>query len=955
MPLSQARQVASVSRFVTGGHLQGGSLWMGQNALREHFDGSGNLIGAAAEEGSALDKTWRLRGTLGAGGGFTKSGGNLVYPTAAVVTNWGALNDLGLGADGVAARRFLSTSVQWSATPGSDKPIIIGFLLPSGAGATTVTGTEAAVTGAWGWWTVGWTLTLKPITAGTTTIQGSLYKDGVEVATIATAGSAEATQYSDITIIWEGEGTVGSPRRIRVYNGTQNRLDHTDTADSVSRGASVGLGFRYSALDPRTSAPTLGDLHVGRSPQGYINEGTFTGGTDGPAESFRPTTGLAPVDAGASFQVNVRTWAIGTWAATDLPDHLRLKQRRVDGTDVNTPINDIGPFGPVANAVYVNPSDYAARSTGTTGVGVATHGMYEWYLEVQRVATPTGPNMTSIDTRGVQGYYVAKATVNSIATPTTLQAYNDLQSFVLTTATDPIQTGNRLTVEGIQDAAVKVTKTATQSTTTHTATENLNNRYDPELDGVGIKWRSQVVSTFKNEPFMVFKTVPTGWIITGTESSVIESSSGGGVFTEDRYNADPRMTLGTPVITSGTVTDVWNRGQSVSGTITIVNARGEGVSATNRLRVANASNGTSIEAHTMTGPTASGTPPAVVTLSWTVTWSTSVGEATTDGSGKAKYLVWDNTADANTPTSVSTQFGELDSTYTVTKHLQINDKVLAVSKSVLSMLSTDMGYFSMLVRDRRSVAVASVTFTAGVLSLRDDGEQVAAITKTAAKTNALGFIVAADDAAFVWDSSKPGGGWDLWVSTTLVHNGNTVASTAQPAVGTYDFVLQAVDPKIKVLAGAGPSTAAVDGDHWHVGDSLLVGAAVVNTEIAKTVAVDLNGDGSPKATMFIGRFNVTAGRAEYLDSDYIWKPTSDEFGNPVTIYQWPLAASLGDSRVYIKVFTAAQTAAWGDADLHVLPRLVVNGVPYGVGAVREATGRASNHIFDLAAFLGLPL
>lgn len=912
MSIWATRQNAVASHPATAALIGEAALWMGENILRDPFDGAGDLAGSTPGEGGG---NWT--GPTVAGGGWSRAGGTAVMPNPA----GGALsanyvrgrNDPGAG------QVWLASNIRWSATPDTDKIVHIGFRLPASGNtpifAVVDPNPPPGATSTGGMlFDKGWTLQIRSVPGSTSSAaECRLFKgagDGqagvVPVATglINGQGAVAATSFTDVQVLIEGAGTPTSPTRIRVRTGSALAIDWTDAADQWAANTYYGLGVWGSTFTSRVTVPTLEDLVVSPVPNCSFTE--FYDGFGSPSSSTVRAR-LAPVVAGATWQLNVRSCSLGAQLPTDWPDQFVIYQKDDNGAALQTP-NTVN-FTGAPNAHYVIAGAYAATHNGAVTSGLARYGLFELYLELNRTAAVNPYTATSADAsaRSTRGYYVAKATATALAVPSANpSAYPDVMAFGLTTTVAALRQANWLLVRAIEAGSTRSLKTATQAGTANTSTEIAGRLFDMALAGVGLRWTSVAAAAIWNsDPYLVFASAPAGWRVTGTESEIVERSTSGTAFTEDAFNVDPRAILGAPAPAApDTTSSVYNRGQVAAGLITVVNARGEGFVATDRLRVANVAAGTGIEAHAV-ALSETGVPPAPVTQSYAVTFDTAVGVATADGLGQPKFLVWDNTADpVNTPTAVSARFARLDSTYALTRHLQLNDKVLALSKSVIVRPTSKLGYFSLLVRDRRGNPVANVASMAGTLTLADDGDQVDPVAGANLRTNADGFIVDRPPRnllAFVWSSLLPDGGWDLYLSDPLVHDGNSTA-LARKTVGQFDFtLLSAYRDNLAVEVSIGLSTAvASTGRLPKPGDTVVVRAApqkdVANNGVFSRLAVDAG----TIPTVRIRRLNqATNALVDVVGSDAGGVGmTLSGADSGVWTYQWTTASTLA-ADVYV--------------------------------------------------------
>lgn len=247
-------------------------------------------------------------------------------------------------------------------------------------------------------------------------------------------------------------------------------------------------------------------------------------------------------------------------------------------------------------------------------------------------------------------------------------------------------------------------------------------------------------------------------------------------------------------------------------------------------------------------------------------------------------------------------------------------------------LVTDLAFVAARVRNANAVGQNSIVWTR---SLRDSAQLVAEVFGDAITTGTHGGEAGWDSTGGTtpgaWSASLPGGGW-VHKRTITSPTGATGADMLINSSET--FTLFASDPSLRPVVGGGAYGATADKDHWHPGDALLVGLALINTATGKILAPDTG-----TATMYIGRFNQTLGRAEYLAADLTWMVLS----TTVAAYAWPLTASAGDPNVFIKVFTATDTAGFSMEDLHLVGNCKFNSTPYSGPGYTPTVGTANGH------------
>lgn len=283
-----------------------------------------------------------------------------------------------------------------------------------------------------------------------------------------------------------------------------------------------------------------------------------------------------------------------------------------------------------------------------------------------------------------------------------------------------------------------------------------------------------------------------------------------------------------------------------------------------------------------------------------------------------------------------------DPRLTITRLLQLNDNVFGtppLSKSAgTQRLTSDLGFFASRFTDAAGAGVNGITYNA---SLQDALALVAAITRTGVVTSTQGGQTGWGSPAAAWPDGLPTGTWNHTVTITAP---STATGLETPA--TSQFMLVASNPNLRLLCGGGPATAGTDTRHFTPGVPLLAGIVVFNTQTMQTVALDT----SPVPAVALGRFSLTLGRAEFLDSDGVWKGT-----NGATLYYWPCAVSPGDPKAWTVAFT--DTSAWNVSDLFIVGRAYVSGVPVSSFQKEIAVAGINNHsgyAFDGAGFVGFP-
>lgn len=250
-------------------------------------------------------------------------------------------------------------------------------------------------------------------------------------------------------------------------------------------------------------------------------------------------------------------------------------------------------------------------------------------------------------------------------------------------------------------------------------------------------------------------------------------------------------------------------------------------------------------------------------------------------------------------------------------------------------LTSQLGFLASRAVNANGTGIATLTWTSKTW---DNGgfagtEAAPAKTRTATATT-QGGQAGWTDGFLTWDNQLPGGTWTF--KQVILTPSNATGLELNNSESIY---LLSINPLYRLVVGVGPSTTAADGDHWHAGDSLTVGLSVYSLTSSTLILPDT----SPAPNFILGRFNLTLGRAEYLTNtldvggSYTWAALT---GN--TAYSWVGSASVGDVNSYVRVFTATETASWGDSDLFVIGIAYINGTPYNDFSFRDVLSKAAN-------------
>lgn len=275
---------------------------------------------------------------------------------------------------------------------------------------------------------------------------------------------------------------------------------------------------------------------------------------------------------------------------------------------------------------------------------------------------------------------------------------------------------------------------------------------------------------------------------------------------------------------------------------------------------------------------------------------------------------------------------DIDPRLTAVHHLQLNDNVFATPPGSRDIpghdrLNADLGFAAFRLLNARGAGANGVTVTE---TLRDAGELIGVLTRSVATVTQGG--EAGWAATFQpWDSQLPGGAWNHTLTVTAPADMIGVAYLLNAT--DPDFTLLAANPSIGIVVSGGPTDRA---RHWTAGQSFQIGIAAVNAVLAKLLVVD----NAFVAVVRLQNVGANAGRAEFLDSDMVWK----RLDIAASLYFWPALETIpGVSRVYIKTFTDVQTADWSDYDLFAIGKAVISGVTYSLTSKEIVVGAANDH------------
>jgi len=298
----------------------------------------------------------------------------------------------------------------------------------------------------------------------------------------------------------------------------------------------------------------------------------------------------------------------------------------------------------------------------------------------------------------------------------------------------------------------------------------------------------------------------------------------------------------------------------------------------------------------------------------------------------------------------------VDPRVTAKFYMQLNDNAVATPPDLTRDLTHDqlnrqdsqLGFLVCRLIGSRAVGVNGVSW---VHSFQDSGALVADQDTTTTTTATLGGSPGWDPAFFVWSSGRPAGGYlakrtlpapYTGLATTGATDRSMSALTASVFQSTPALLSQ--DPNLRVVAGIGPSSIALDADHYHAGDPLLMGLVVI--DLSDNHLLARNPSASPVAGLvdqnstsaIVASFNQTTGQAEYYGADFAWHPFSG-----TTAYEWTLAESFAGSRVFVATIAAANTANIGTRNLFIVGKAKINATPYHGPNIAEVTAASNPH------------
>lgn len=946
-----------VSRIIltdaTGSHKRMAQAYIGTNYCRHLFyNGTGTLNGVATNEGG---QTWSASTDLS----MDASG----LRNTSTTTGRGALVNCGQK-DG-----FFSMVFRLSVTPSSDNNMTFYFRALNGMALPN--GDENADS---------YCLKFIPQLGG---VSCDFYE-----GTTLIGNRTLSTNHSNGTFSAE---VYASGSNIELWINGFLEFSRTSALFNDSSHTTIGVGFapNTNSTDARIREVFVTDVP---SCPGAIDVDTFNNRIN--------YTSIAP---GTNIPVKIRTCSYQEPTVT-LPRFDTIGIRFVDdnGTQIgNGSYEDFTQAASSNRSAYMSsPNWHTTHNGASTGAGgSARHGLY--HLLLKAVSTDaTNPFHVISDGNVVdagpgqfdwgRGYMVAPTTVTAVTVPASKRVYPDAFNLSFTTAHQPLRPGATPTIQTIQSTTTRESRATTWSTATCSSSTNflVSTLYRGTTGttiggvfGVGVKQTAVLAdaTNFNSSPIFLYTSVPAGYVLSTLESA----TSASGTFqssAEDRFDLDwnvDMIMVSNQDPPNNNFNQVYNRGEAATVTLTIKNANNAGFTPRGTQTFAN-----------VTGAAGGSTEGANFTIN-----SSSNGlfeitrifgsteAATTDGTGTNKFVRWrDSAANAPTPAdggNANQKYAALDSVYVAQRHLQVDENasiVTANTETLFERLVSEFGFYTFRILNRRSQPVAGVGPTGSAkIALQDDKSLVTRreTTGTLGATDSNGYFALQE-----WDNALPGGAWDVWISNgttgngTVEKSGNT-ASFNRKTSGSFDFTLLASNPNYRVIVGGGVATGGQEGDHWHAGDTLQVGAALADFGNMDLLTPISSGAKAPKC--IIARF-TDAGTAETFRADaytgiavtagtWVTLPDDSDISTAGTLInlfnaETALGAS-ADSRVWIVQIHSSLTASWSYTDLIVVARLYhSSGTPYSnsnsVPNLSPSSNRHHTYAADPLGLLGLP-
>lgn len=280
-------------------------------------------------------------------------------------------------------------------------------------------------------------------------------------------------------------------------------------------------------------------------------------------------------------------------------------------------------------------------------------------------------------------------------------------------------------------------------------------------------------------------------------------------------------------------------------------------------------------------------------------------------------------------------FMTVDPRITFTQLLQNNDSVFGTPPSSKNIsngqrLTSDLGFLASRAVDSLGNGINGLVWTEKLWDTANLISSEAAPWKSRSSTGSTqGGQAGWSDAFITWDAQLPGGAWSQKEIIT------TTNATGLELSNTRALTLLSKNPNFEVIGDGGNNLPTATNTHWAPGNDLIIGAALIDASVKKYAAVDT----SPAPFVALGLFNLATGIGYYLRaSDLTWQIIN---GNVIDTF--PLTQSPTDSNVWLKTFTAAQTANWPAYNIQFIVVLYNNGTPYARGGRVLEMGTANPH------------
>lgn len=386
--------------------------------------------------------------------------------------------------------------------------------------------------------------------------------------------------------------------------------------------------------------------------------------------------------------------------------------------------------------------------------------------------------------------------------------------------------------------------------------------------------------------------------------------------TPQPLTVDARVTLSNLVSTSGGLAKVYNRGETATGTIEVRNARSESFTPRGTATLTSIDVGSGVE-----NSVSFSRAGAVYT--WTSVFATSGNVAPATDAGSAKGLRWrDSPANSPTPAESAT-YGLLSSKLNVTVHLQERQTALNPALDTDQRLQANIGYYGVKVANVRGEAYNGAQ---GQLSLRPDDDSLAGVV-TATLTTATINTHPGYTPLTTWTDPLPGGGWDIWASTSFTKDGNT-GEKARSGTDVYDVLLVAADPNV-----AGVLVIGSDDPDNHItpGVTLEIDATLTNQETHRIVESD-------SARLIFRRTNGPR-EWQFYDAGGVWTDDFPTPNVPVTAAPIPMTQNPDDFGLRLDVVT---DDTWAN-NFEVIVVFTKSGVNYRARHFVDLVSEANSH------------